>query len=103
MIGRPPRSALTPTTTLSGSQADPTNTAPINFTVIFSALVSDFATGDVTLGGTAGATTAVVTGGGTTYNVAVSGMTGNGTVIAGLAAAVAHDAAANATALSTFF
>ena len=32
-------------------------------------------TGDVTLSGTAGATTAVVTGSGTTYNVANSGLT----------------------------
>src|SRR5205814_647814 len=63
--------------------------------------VSDFATGDVTLGGTAGATTATVTGSGTTYNVAVSGMTGSGTVIASLAASVAHDAAGNASAAST--
>ncbi len=34
--------------------------------------------GDVTLSGTAGATTATVTGSGTTYNVAVSGMTAAG-------------------------
>src|SRR6185437_9772534 len=92
-----------PTVTINqaGSQADPTNTSPINFTVVFSEPVGDFATGDVTLSGTAGATTAVVTGSGTTYNVAVSGMTGNGTVIASLAAGVAHDAAANASAAST--
>ena len=34
---------------------------------------------------------ATVTGSGTTYNVAVSGMTGSGTVIASLAAGVVHD------------
>ena len=60
-----------------------------------------FATGDVTLSGTAGATTATVTGSGTTYNVAVSGMTANGTVIASLLAGVAHDAANNPSLAST--
>ena len=63
-------------------QADPTNASPINFTVVFSESVTGFAAGDVTLSGTAGATTATVTGSGTTYNVAVSGMTSDGTVIA---------------------
>ncbi len=73
-----------PTVTINQavSQADPAFTSPINFTVVFSASVSDFATGDVALSGTAGATTAAVTGSGTTYNVAVSGMTASGTVIA---------------------
>ncbi len=70
------------------AQADPTSGSPINFTVVFSAPVTGFATGDVTLGGTAGATTAEVTGSGTTYTVAVSGMTGNGTVTASIAADV---------------
>ena len=36
-----------------------------------------------------------MTGSGTTYNVAVSGMTGTGTVIADVGAGVAHDAAGN--------
>ena len=65
--------------------------------------MTDFATGDVTLSGTAGATTATVTPRqrGTTYNVAVSGMTGSGTVIATIAAGVAHDAAGNANTAST--
>ena len=82
-------------------QADPTNTSPINFTVVFSEVVTDFATGDVTLSGTAGATTAIVTGSGTTYNVAVSGMTMDGTVTASLGAAVATDALGNGNAAST--
>src|SRR5204863_2635445 len=38
---------------------------------------------------------------GTTYNVAVSGMTNGGTVIASLGAGVAHDAANNASSAST--
>jgi hypothetical protein len=92
-----------PTVTINqaAGQADPTNTSPINFTVVFSESVSDFATGDVTLGGTAGATTATVTGSGTTYNVAVSGMTSDGTVTASIAAGVAHDAAGNGNTAST--
>jgi serine protease AprX len=69
--------------------------------VIFNEPVSDFATGDMTLSGTAGATTATVTGSGTTYNVAVSGMTGDGTVIATLLAGVAHDTAGNDNTAST--
>ena len=85
----------------ASGQADPTNASPINFTVVFSEPVSDFATGDVTLSGTAGATTATVTGSGTTYNVAVSGMTSDGTVIASIAAGKAHDAAGNPNAAST--
>ena len=81
--------------------ADPTNSSPINFTVVFSAVTANFVTGDVTLSGTAGATTAIVTGGPTTYNVAVSGMTSDGTVIATIAAGVATDAASNPNTAST--
>ena len=55
----------------------------------------------MTLSGTAGATSAIVTGNGTTYNVAMSGMTSDGTVIASIAAGVAHDAAGNASVAST--
>ena len=85
----------------ASGQGDPTSSSPIDFTVVFSESTTDFATGDVTLGGTAGATTATVTGSGTTYNVAVSGMTSSGTVIASIAAGVAHDAVGNANTAST--
>jgi hypothetical protein len=92
-----------PTVTVeqAGGQADPANTSPINFTVIFSEAVTGFADGDVTLSGTAGATSALVTGSGTTYNVAVSGMTGDGTVTASVGAGVAQDAAGNINTAST--
>ena len=92
-----------PTVTINqaAAQADPANGSPINFTVVFSVAVTDFVTGDVSLGGTAGATTATVSGNGTTYNVAVSGMTRDGTIIASLAAGAAHDAAGNACLAST--
>ncbi|MBN1191539.1 MAG: hypothetical protein JXA46_17415 [Dehalococcoidales bacterium] len=86
----------------ASGQADPTSDSPINFTVIFSEPVYDFATGDVTIGGTAGGTkTHVVTGSGTTYNVAVSDMTLGGTVTAAIPAGAAHDAAGNASTAST--
>jgi hypothetical protein len=46
----------------AATQADPVATGPVVFTVVFSEPVADFATGGVTLGGTAGARTATVTG-----------------------------------------
>jgi uncharacterized repeat protein (TIGR01451 family) len=89
----------------AAGQADPTNASPINFTVVFDEPVTGFADGDVTLSGTAGATTAVVTeiapNDGTTYNVAVSGMTTSGTVVAAIPAGVATDAANNGNSAST--
>ena len=71
-----------------GGQADPTNTSPINFTVVFSEAVTDFATGDVTLARHRGRAPrpAPSAAAGTTYNVAVTGMTDLGTVIATIAA-----------------
>ena len=96
-----------PTVTINqaGTQADPTSASPIHFTVVFSEPVSGFTDTDVTLSGTAGATTAVVTqiapNDGTTYDVAVSGMTSNGTVIATVPANVAQDTAGNGNALAT--
>ena len=95
---------VAPTVTINqaAGQADPTNGATINFTVVFSEAVTGFTTGDVTLGGTAGGTlTGTVTGGPTTYNVAVTGMTGPGTVVATIAAGVATDPAGNRNAAST--
>ncbi len=92
-----------PTVTINqaSGQADPTSASPTNFAVVFSKPVSDFAAEDVTLSGTAGADTANVSGSGTTYNVAVSGMTKSGTVIASIAAGVAHDSKGNANKAST--
>jgi hypothetical protein len=89
------------------TQADPTNGSPINFTVVFSQRVTDFATGDVNLSaGTApgtlvGTVSEIAPNDGTTYNVAVSGMTGNGTVVATILAGVAHDAASFPNVAST--
>src|SRR5437773_1977871 len=93
-----------PTVTINqaASQADPTSTSPINFTAAFSEPVSGFTGTDVTLSGTAGGTkTATVSGGPSTYNVAVSGMTSSGTVLASIPAGVASDAAGNLNTAST--
>src|SRR5437773_183614 len=93
-----------PTVTINqaAGQADPTSTAPINFTAVFSEPVSGFTGTDVTIGGTAGGTkTVTVTGGPSTYTVAVSGMSSAGTVIATIAAGMATDAAGNGNTAST--
>ncbi len=90
-------------------QADPTAGWPIYFTVVFSEPVSDFATGDVTITGTAGAGEGIVTGSGTTYTVevpepvriALAGVKFSGTVVANIAAGVAHDAVGNPNDAST--
>jgi len=95
---------VAPTVTINqaSGQADPTNVSPINFTVVFSEAVSGFTGTDVTLGGTAGGTkTVTVSGGPSTYTVAVSGMTTAGTVIASIPAGVARDAAGNPNTAST--
>jgi hypothetical protein len=83
---------------------DPANPKKIVFRVVFSEPVTDFGPSDLKLGGTAGATTAEVTQvdpDGKIFNVAVSGMTTDGTVIPQLLAGVAHDAAGNPNAAST--
>jgi len=93
-----------PTVTINqaAGQADPTSAWPINFTVVFSQPVTGFSGSSVTISGTAGGTkTVTVTGGPITYNVAVSGMTSSGTVIATIPAGVAQDTAGNWNAAST--
>src|SRR5206468_2444909 len=88
---------LPPTTVTinqAAGQADPTSTAPITFTAVFSEPVSGFTGSDVVIGrseerrvGEEG------TGGRSTYTVAVSGRTTGGTVIATMPAAAAEVAA----------
>src|SRR5438094_268549 len=86
----------------AAGQAVPTSASPISFTAVFSEPVSGFTGAGVTLSGTAGGTkTVTVSGGPSTYNVAVSGMTTTGTVIATIAAGVASDAAGNLNTAST--
>jgi CSLREA domain-containing protein len=95
---------VVPTVTINqaAGQADPTFYSPLNFTVIFSEPVTNFSTGDVTfINNTTGATSAVVTGSGTTYNVVVSGMTADGIVKVSIPAGAAVDVADNPNQAST--
>ncbi len=91
----------------AATQADPTNVSPVNFTVTFSEPVTGFTSGDVTVGGSSGASGAgqvvaeIAPFDGTTYNVAVSDMSTNGTVIATVAAGAANDLVGNPNTAST--
>jgi hypothetical protein len=89
----------------ASGQADPTTDSPIHFTAVFNEPVTGFTDSDVTLSGTAGATTADVTeqapNDGTTYDVAVNGMTTDGMVIASIPANAAQDADQNGNTAST--
>ncbi len=83
-------------------QADPVSSGPINFTVVFGEPVTGFESGDVSIGGTAGASSGTVTAvDATTYQLAVSDMTGLGTVTATIPAGVAVDALGNPNAASS--
>jgi cyclophilin family peptidyl-prolyl cis-trans isomerase len=86
---------------LASDQAAATNGSTINFTVVFRDEVTDFAAGDAVVSGTAGATTAIVTGSGKTYNVEVTGMVRDGTVILNVPANVAHNSLGNPNSAST--
>ena len=90
---------LPPTVTVNQvpGQADPTNSNPVLFNATFSEDVTSFTNADVTLSGTANLAGASirVSGGPRDYTISISGLTGNGTVIATIAAGVATDAAGN--------
>ena len=93
-----------PTVTLNqaAGQADPTSGLSIDFTVVFSEPVTGFTNTDVTLTGTAAATTSASPAAGPTYTATVSGMTKTGTVIPAIAASVATDTAGNLNAIATY-
>ena len=81
---------------LAAGQASTTSSSPINFTVIFSKPVTGFTSSGVNLSfSSLTGLTATVTGSGTTYNVAVTGMTGTGTVVAWVMSNVAQDSLGN--------
>ena len=88
----------------AASQPDPTNVSPVDFTVTFSEPITGFDVSDMILSGTAGATTATISqiapNDETTFNVAVSGMSANGTVIAEVKAGAVLDALSNPNAIS---
>ncbi|MFZ5910230.1 MAG: sortase [Chloroflexota bacterium] len=91
----------------AAGQPDPTTVSPINFTITFSERVTGFATGDVSFAGsTAGGTlvgtvTEIAPNDGTTYNVAVTGMTSSGTVMASIPTGRATDIGGNNNTAST--
>lgn len=96
---------IPPTVTINQAvgQADATNVSPIHFTVVFSEVVFGCDSADVIVGGTAPGTlsAAVTPVNATTYDVAVSGMTGSGTVTATIAAGAAMDAGGNESLTSS--
>ncbi|MFL4472999.1 beta strand repeat-containing protein [Paeniglutamicibacter sp. MACA_103] len=85
----------------ASGQADPTTGTTINYTATATEDLYGLAGAGITLTGTAGATTAAVSGSGTSFNIAVSGMTKTGTVIPKIGAGAAQDTAGNAVAAST--
>jgi|GEM_PF-4425050 len=90
------------------AQSDPTSLSPINFTVVFSEAINlaSLTNADITLSGTAatGATATVTQTApmnGTTFNVAVGGMSVSGTVTASITANKVTDPAGNNNTAST--
>jgi len=109
-IGAYELDATLPTVTVeqASGQTDPTSASPINFTATFSEAIniSTFDAADITLDGTApGTLTAIITeispNDGTTFNIAVSGMTGSGTVTSSIDAGKVQDLGGNTNATST--
>jgi hypothetical protein len=85
----------------AAGQVDPTGAGTITFTAVFSEPVTGFTSADVSLAGsTASVGTMTVTGGPSTYNVAVN-VIGNGSVSATVVASGAQDAAGNSNTAST--
>jgi hypothetical protein len=96
-----------PTVTVeqASGQDDPTNVLPIRFAVHFSEPVADFDATDVTRAGTAttAAANVSVTGSGQDYEIVFASPPPitDGTIIASIAAASAHDGLGNASSAST--
>jgi hypothetical protein len=87
----------------SAGQADPTNNAALSFTVVFSEAINPatFTAADISLSGTGVATVGTpTTSDNITWTVPVTA-TGNGTIIASLAASVVTDVNSNPNLLST--
>ncbi len=91
------------TINLAFGQANTTNETPIHFAVVFSEVMTDFVNGDIDLSGSTapGDLLVTVTGAGSTYDVAVSGMTGSGTVVATVGEDVVHNVQGNGNTAST--
>jgi hypothetical protein len=108
---QPPVDTTPPDVTINqaSAQADPTNDLPIQFSAVFSEPIdiSTFTANDIALSGSAGLGSAVVSisevspNDGTTFQIAVSGVTGGGTVKASVPANVVKDLAGNGNTAST--
>ncbi len=100
----PAATPVTLTVNQAAGQTDPTGSTPVHFTAAFSAAVTGFSAGDVTVGGSAGGLkTITVTDSGNqkTYDIAVSGITSDGTITASVAAGSASDIAGTGNNAST--
>jgi hypothetical protein len=88
----------------AAGQADPTSAAEIHFTATFSEPVLNFTATDITLSGSANPANAVLTEiapqDDTTYDIAVTGMSGDGIVTAAIDAGKVQDAAGNSNSAS---
>ncbi len=102
---RPAPASVPVTIDQAVAQADLAAAGPVHFTVVFARAVTGFTSTDVSIGGTAAPTACTVTSlppdDGTAYDVAVSGMAGNGTVIASLPSNIVLDIEGNGNLPST--
>lgn len=96
---------FTVTLNQADTQNDPTASSPIHFTAKFSEPTTDFNNSDVTISGTALPTNITVTeiapNDGTTYNIAISGMSLSGSVIAEIPANICTNAAGHPNRAAT--
>jgi PKD repeat protein len=75
-----PETRRTVTLNQATSQADPANTLPIVFDIVFSEAVTGFETGDVVYAGTASNPQYAVSGNGAEYTLTVTGTSGDGRI-----------------------
>ncbi|MEO5946404.1 MAG: DUF4394 domain-containing protein [Chitinophagaceae bacterium] len=94
---------LTVTINKAATQADPTTTPPVKFTVVFDQDVTGFDASDISFEGSTvpGILVATVSGTGPTYQVSVSGITGAGNVVASVVAGAATNTSNQASLAST--
>src|SRR5207248_1916900 len=94
-----------PTVTINqaAGQLDPTRVGPVLFTVVFNESVTGFTGSDISFAGSTvgGTLVATVSGTGPTYTVSVTGMNGDGNLIASIPAGAANDPAGNLNLTST--
>ncbi|WP_373999350.1 Calx-beta domain-containing protein [Bdellovibrio bacteriovorus] len=93
-----------PTLTINqkSGQADPTNTLPIEFTIVASEAITNFAVADITQSGTAtGITWSLTTSDNITWSLKATAITGAGTLIPTITANKLTDVAGNNNTAST--